>query len=269
MQDHDQVRREVAEAYARAVSASPPAACGAGPRKGRAVRFAGYPEEALRDLPEVSVVNAFGCGNPLSIADVRPGQVVLDLGSGAGLDVLLAARAVGPKGRAIGVDMTGPMIETARRAIAAAGMSQAEIREGLIEDLPVASASVDHVISNCVINLSPEKDRVFREIARVLRPGGNLRISDLVVEDLPERLHQDAALWSSCLAGAISEERYLQGLRDAGLEDVRVAGRIVYDRAQLEAMAGAISGELVGRVWSALFTARKPAAQPCRPSPSP
>ena len=271
MQDHDQARQDVAQAYAKAVQATTSAACCGGAGKGRAVRFAGYEEQALQDLPESSVVNAFGCGNPLAFSQVQPGDTVLDLGSGAGIDLLLAARAVGPEGRAIGVDMTDEMIQVARQAIQDAGVEHAEVRKGIIEALPVDTDSVDWVISNCVVNLSPEKDRVFAEIARVLKPGGRMRISDLVVEEMPEWMREDRRLYASCLGGAIREADYLDGLRRAGLVDVQVTERIVYDEAQLAAIVGdAAAGDtcsasalpelLGGRVWSAMIVARKPDA---------
>ena len=281
MSDRDRVRREVSRAYARAVTAPAPQSCCGATHKGQAVQVAGYREEELRELPEHSVVNAFGCGNPLAFSDVRKGDVVLDLGCGAGIDLLLAARKVGPSGRVIGVDMTDEMLESARRAVREAGFPNVEVRAGLIEDLPVDTASVDWVISNCVINLSPEKDRVFAGIARVLKPGGRMRVSDIVVRDLPVAVREDPLLYSSCLGGAISEEEYVLGLQRAGLVDVEIRERIVYDALQLETVARSESrcdeqvgepcvappvGESVrelaealeGEVWSALVVARKP-----------
>ena len=200
----DEIRTSVRESYARAVTAG--SGCCGGEQKGVAVQSAGYTAEELAALPDEAVVNAFGCGNPLAFAGVREGETVLDLGSGAGIDLLLAARRVGPSGRVIGVDMTGEMIARARENVAAAGLGNVEVRQGLIEALPVADASVDWVISNCVINLSPEKEKVFAEIARVLRPGGRVSISDIVAEGLPEWARQSAAAYSACLSGAIPED---------------------------------------------------------------
>jgi SAM-dependent methyltransferase len=184
------------------------------------------------------VVNSFGCGNPLAFSEVRSGQVVLDLGSGAGIDLLLAAKKVGTDGKAIGVDMTDEMIAKARENIAAAGLTNAEVRKGIIEELPVDDASVDWAISNCVINLSPEKPKVFAEIARVLKPGGTMLVSDIVAEDLPAEITENRHLYSSCLAGAISEEAYLSGLREAGLTGVEVIDRLFYDTTQLRTFIG-------------------------------
>ena len=172
-------------------------------------------------------VPSFGCGDPLALADVRPGQTVLDLGSGAGHDLLLAADAVGPTGRVIGVDMTDAMLEAARRHCA--GRPNIELRKGFIESLPVDDASVDWVISNCVINLSPGKERVYREIRRVLKPDGRFSISDIVGRNLPASLKADQAAWNACVAGAIPEEEYVAGLRSAGLIDVEVADRRPYE----------------------------------------
>ena len=243
----------------------------------------GLPEE-LATLPDDAVVNAFGCGNPTAFTGVKEGDVVLDLGSGAGIDILLAARKVGPTGRAIGIDMTDEMISKANENIAASGLTNAEVRKGIIEDLPVEDSSVDWVISNCVINLSPEKDKVFAEIARVLKPGGRMLVSDIVVEELPQWARESSQLYSSCVAGAISEEQYIQGLNDAGLGDVEVIDRVIYDSNQLEAfinselkddgtgsgccgsgdasgftpdMAKTIATEMSGKVWSAVFRATK------------
>jgi ubiquinone/menaquinone biosynthesis C-methylase UbiE len=220
------------------------------------------------------VVNSFGCGNPLAFSEVKPGDVVLDLGSGAGIDLLLAAKKVGRTGRVIGVDMTDAMLDKARENIAAAGLENVEVRKGIIENLPVESASVDWVISNCVINLSPEKSKVFAEIARVLKLGGRMLVSDIVAEELPEEIAGNRQLYSSCLAGAISEAAYLEGLRQAGLTDVEVRDRLVYDVEQIEAFIGSelqtgcCGGQgnlakkwaplLAGKVASVKVAARKP-----------
>ncbi len=216
---------------------------------------------------------SFGCGNPLAFAGVRAGDTVLDLGCGAGLDLLLAAEKTGATGRVIGIDMTDEMITAARENAARAGFDNIDVRQGLIEDLPVENESVDWVISNCVINLSPDKPAVFREIARVMRPGAHFSISDIVVSELPDWIRESAAAWSACVAGAISEEEYVEGLRAAGLQEVEVAERLVYDASQLKAIlsedipgldldcdqiAGLLE-EHAGKVWSAKFTGRKPA----------
>lgn len=284
MTEQEDIRQSVSAAYAKAVT-SPPGqggcCCNAAAPKGVVAKLAGYTREELEALPPEAVVNSFGCGNPLAFSDVQEGQVVLDLGSGAGIDVLIAAKKVGPTGRAIGIDMTDEMIAKANENIAASGLTQVEVRKGIIEDMPVESDTVDWVISNCVINLSPDKPKVFGEIARVLRSGGRMLVSDIVVHDLPEEIRRNQALYSSCVAGAISEEEYLDGLRQAGLVDVEVRERIVYDAAQLEAfitselpdsdaalaccggspgdgMAARIAAALAGKVWSAKFHARKP-----------
>jgi len=236
--NHDDKRRSVSEDYARAVK-SPSSSCCCSPvPKGVIAKLAGYTDDEVAALPVEAVVNSFGCGNPLAFSEVRPGDVVLDLGSGAGIDLLLAAKKVGRAGKVIGVDMTDAMIEKARENISAAGLTNVEVRKGIIEDLPVETASVDWVISNCVINLSPEKPRVFAEIARVLKPGGRMVVSDIVAEDLPAEIASNRRLYSSCLAGAIGEQAYLDGLRQAGLTDVEVKDRMVYDTAQIEAFIG-------------------------------
>ena len=274
----DDVRRDVSKAYAEAVTApAKKGCCGSPPpQKGVAVKLAGYSSDELSALPEEAAVNSFGCGNPVALAGLGTGEAVLDLGSGAGIDLLLAAKKVGPQGRVIGVDMTDAMIAKANENIRAAKLTNVEVRKGLIEDMPVESDSVDWVISNCVINLSPEKKKVFREIARVLKPGGRMLVSDIVAKDLPEEVRQATDLYSSCISGAISEEEYLAGLRDAGLVEVEVRERLVYDADQLEGLAasdfesgcGCAGGKaqllslartLAGKVWSAKVYARKPA----------
>ncbi|MCL2778246.1 MAG: arsenite methyltransferase [Polyangiaceae bacterium] len=273
---HDDKRKNVSEDYARAVK-EPSAGCCCSSKttpKGVVAKLAGYSDEEVMALPAEAVVNSFGCGNPLAFSAVKPGDVVLDLGSGAGIDLLLAAKKVGRTGRVIGVDMTDAMLDKARENIAAAGLENVEVRKGIIENLPVESASVDWVISNCVINLSPEKSKVFAEIARVLNPGGRMLVSDIVAEALPEEIAGNRQLYSSCLAGAIAEAAYLEGLRQAGLTDVEARDRLVYDVEQIEAFIGSelqigcCGGQgslakkwaplLAGKVASVKFVARKP-----------
>ena len=191
----------------------------------------GYTPEQLAALPEGADLG-LGCGNPLAYAAVRPGETVLDLGSGAGIDAFLAAREVGPSGRVIGVDMTPAMIERARRNSAAAGVRNVEFRLGEIERLPVADAEVDVVISNCVINLSPEKAQVFREALRVLRPGGRLLVSDLVsLAEPAEEIRQSAEALVGCVAGASLRDDYLELMRGAGFQDVEVVAQGTYGSA--------------------------------------
>jgi len=274
----NEVRQEVSRNYAEAVSRPAPGSCCGGSasvQKGAVVALGGYSNSELSAIPEEAVVNSFGCGNPVALAGLAEGEVVLDLGSGAGIDLFLAAKKVGPTGRIIGVDMTDAMIAKANENIRHGRYTNVEVRKGIIEALPVESASVDWVISNCVINLSPEKPRVFREIARVLRPGGRMLVSDIVAKDLPQEIRQSSALYSSCIAGAISEDEYLASLRSVGLVDVEVRARLVYDADQLEGIAGsesesvcgcgmgkaelaAFARTLAGRVWSAKIYARKP-----------
>ncbi len=182
-----------------------------------------YSIEEQGELPDQAVLASLGCGNPLAVASLEPGETVLDLGSGGGIDVLLSARRVGPTGRAYGVDMTDEMLELARRNAREAGATNVEFLRGRIEDLPLPAASVDVVISNCVVNLSTDKPAVFAEIARVLRPGGRIGITDVVAEDhlTPE---QRAARGShvGCIAGALTFAEYRAGLEAAGLTDVTV-----------------------------------------------
>jgi arsenite methyltransferase len=182
----------------------------------------GYSEEARQSVPSGADLG-LGCGNPLAIASLKLGERVLDLGSGAGFDALLAAQAVGPNGRVIGVDMTAGMVAKARRNAGAAGLSNVDFRLGEIEHLPIADASVDVILSNCVINLSPDKPAVFREAFRVLAPGGRLAISDIVaVLPLPDVLQQDLAAYTGCVAGAAPIADIERMLVDAGFERVRI-----------------------------------------------
>jgi SAM-dependent methyltransferase len=272
--DEDAIRKRVAESYGRIADAEPD--CCQRRSQDTTVHLFAYDSQEVVELPAAAVMRSCGCGNPASVSDLQLADVVLDLGCGAGIDLLLTARKVGPEGRVIGVDMTDAMVEQARANVAAAGLSNVDVRRGFIEALPVATESVDWVISNCVINLSPNKPRVFAEIARVLKPGGRLRIADIVAEDLPEWVRSSNGLYDSCVAGTISEAEYVAGLRAAGLTRVSVGGRFVYDRQQLygiatgalasSAEANRVADALVGRVWSVYFSASKPTQRTRGPS---
>ena len=234
--DAKKIREEVKKTYAEAISRKNLSCCGNFKETccSTKAKDIGYGEKELNNFLADSNITTFGCGNPLAFSEVREGDVVLDLGPGAGLDLLIAARKVGPSGQVIGVDMTEEMISKAEENIKAAGVNNVEVRKGLIEDLPVKSSSVDWVISNCVINLSPEKEKVFSEISRVLKPGGRMVVSDMVGENIPEWLRKNKNLYSACISGVISEKEYLSGLRKAGLEKVKVSERKTYQSDELE-----------------------------------
>jgi arsenite methyltransferase len=198
--------------------------CGPDPEADVASFGAGlYDAEDQAGLPDAAKLASLGCGNPTAVAELREGETVLDLGSGGGIDVLLSARRVGPTGRAIGLDMTDEMLELARRNAAEAGVDNVEFLAGTIEDVPLPDHSVDVVISNCVINLSTDKPRVFAELARVLRPGGRVGVSDIVAEDrLSSAERAERGSHVGCVAGALSVSEYRQHLADVGLTDVEV-----------------------------------------------
>jgi arsenite methyltransferase len=182
-----------------------------------------YDSEAQGDLPEAAVLASLGCGNPTAVAELREGEVVLDLGSGGGIDVLLSAKRVGPGGLAYGVDMTDEMLDLARRNAAEAGIANAHFLKGEIEDIPLPSESVDVVISNCVVNLSTDKPSVLHEIFRVLRPGGRIGISDVVAEDrLSPAQRAERGSYVGCIAGALSKGEYEKGLADVGFDEISV-----------------------------------------------
>jgi SAM-dependent methyltransferase len=223
----------------------------------------GYTQEDLAAAPAGADLG-LGCGNPLALATVSPGEVVLDLGSGGGFDVFLAAARVGPTGRVIGVDLTPEMIEKARSNAAAAGYTNVEFRLGDIESLPAEDNSVDLVISNCVLNLVPDKPKAFREIVRVLKPGGGVAISDIVLDGpLPDSRRGSRDAYCSCVSGAIGRAEYLEGLEAAGLQDIQLVSAA--DAAYL--LAGDCCGEeldeseLRGVVTSLHVTAKKPASE--------
>jgi arsenite methyltransferase len=194
---------------------------------GAATRF--YSAEELAGLPDTVTDASLGCGNPIALAELQPGEVVLDLGSGGGIDCFLAAKRVGPQGRVIGLDMTTDMIRLARRNARKVGAKNVDFRYGEMEEIPLPDESVDVIISNCVINLSPDKDAVFREAYRVLRPGGRICVSDTVVDgDLPRAIREQLDAWAACISGALDESVYLDKIRAAGFERVAVVSR---DRA--------------------------------------
>ena len=230
----------------------------------------GYSEEDLEQAPEGANLG-LGCGNPVALASLREGEVVLDLGSGAGFDSFLAAERVGPTGRVIGVDMTAEMLDKARENAKKSGRANVEFRLGEIEHLPVADSSVDVILSNCVINLSPDKAEVFAEAFRVLRPGGRLMVSDIVLTaPLPAPLAESALLYSSCVAGALLKTEYLGHIVGAGFTEIAVQGETVFppDLIVSEPELAAFLGEderasIEKSIVSIKVGARKPAGCTC------
>jgi SAM-dependent methyltransferase len=226
--------------------------------------------DEVADLPPAAVLASLGCGNPTALAELRPGETVLDLGSGGGLDVLLSARRVGPTGFAYGLDMTDEMLALARRTAAERGVTNVRFLKGEIEHIPLPDASVDVVISNCVINLSADKAQVLREAGRVLKPGGRFAVSDVVVQgELPAELRQTMELWAGCIAGALEERTYRQFLADAGFADIGVEVTRVYaaqDLAASQCCGDSLASERSfaelaasgGRLVSAFVRATKP-----------
>lgn len=227
-----------------------------------------YPIELLSTLPEGESATSYGCGDPITLASLQPGQTVLDLGSGAGLDCFFAARKVGEAGRVIGVDMTPEMIERSTASAARLGLPNVEFRQGFIEELPVESDSVDVTISNCVINLSPDKRSVFAEIFRALKPGGRLAVSDIVTDGpLPEPVKKSLSAWAGCVAGAVEAADYIAIMEAVGFRDISVVP-VYFDRQTVdEALADladlaelkTLDREQVHKsVFSAKITAWKP-----------
>ena len=210
----------------------------------------GYTAEELTSIPAEANMG-LSCGNPTATANLRPGEMVVDLGSGGGLDVFLAAKMVGPAGRAIGIDMTSAMIERARANAEAGGYANVEFLQSTIDRIPLPDASVDCVISNCVLNLAPDKAAVFREIARVLRPGGRVAVSDIALKhELPEAVAQSMAAYVGCIAGAIRIDDYRAGLQAAGFAHVQIvdSGADLNAYAQVESQAGCCSPAIDGAV---------------------
>jgi ubiquinone/menaquinone biosynthesis C-methylase UbiE len=232
--EEKKIKKKVREGYAKIAKqettccGSIEVCCGKANSPEEISKTIGYTEEQLQSVPEGANLG-LGCGNPTAIASLQPGEVVLDLGSGAGFDCFLAANKVGPTGKVIGVDMTPEMLHKARENAKKAGYTTVEFRRGEIEKLPVEDASVDVVISNCVINLSPDKKKVFEETFRVLKSGGRLAVSDIVLlKDLPEKIKDSVEAYVGCISGAILKDQYLQLIKDAGFIDVTVTDESSY-----------------------------------------
>ena len=223
--------------------------CGCGsPGTDAALRI-GYSEEDLRSIPGASSMG-LGCGNPVALACLKKGETVLDLGSGGGIDVFLAAKKVGSKGKAIGIDMTEEMVNRARATASKHGYDNVEFHLGEIENLPIEDDSMDVVMSNCVVNLSPDKEKVFREAYRVLKPGGRIMISDLVTEgQLPDKIRKSLDAWAGCVAGALEKSQYLDAIRRAGFKNVKIVSESTYNMD--------ISRELNGKITSVQVVAFK------------
>jgi len=227
-----------------------------------------YPEDLLATLPGGESAVSYGCGDPITLASLQPGQTVLDLGSGAGLDCFFAAKKVGETGKVIGVDMTLEMIERAQGSAKRMNIQNVEFRQGYIEELPVDSNTVDVIISNCVINLSPIKEKVFAETFRVLKPGGKLAVSDIVTDgELPESIRKSLSAWAGCVAGAVDAKEYIGMMKSVGFTDISIAP-VFFDKETVDAaiddMKDVVELKSISRdevykaVYSAKITAYKP-----------
>ncbi len=227
-----------------------------------------YDNSQTSILPESAVRASLGCGNPTALAQLKPGEIVLDLGSGGGIDVLLSARRVGPDGKAYGLDMTDDMLALARENQKKSGIDNVEFLKGEIENIPLPDNSVDVIISNCVINLSADKARVLREAFRVLKPGGRLAVSDVVVRgEVPEEIRRSLLLWVGCIAGALSEEDYVSQLAAAGFTSTEIEPTRVYSVEDARTVLSgqgidvdAIAPQVEGKFMSAFIRAQKPSA---------
>src|SRR5215212_8058032 len=195
-----------------------------------------YPADLLATLPEGESTISYGCGDPITLASLQPGQTVLDLGSGAGLDCFFAAKKVGETGYVIGVDMTPEMIERARSSAQRLDIQNVEFRQGYLEDLPVEANTVDVIISNCVINLSPDKSKVFAEAIRVLKPGGKLAVSDIVTDGpLPDAIKKSLSAWAGCVAGAVESNEYIEMMKLVGSRDISIVP-VFFDKATVDSV---------------------------------
>jgi SAM-dependent methyltransferase len=264
----DTVREKYGQAALRVVAGEGNSCCGGAAFDGCCDPITSnlYGEGETAELPEEAVLASLGCGNPTALAELREGETVLDLGSGGGIDVLLSARRVGPTGKAYGLDMTDEMLALARENQRKAGVENVEFLKGEIESIPLPDASVDVIISNCVVNLSGDKPRVLAEAFRVLKPGGRFAVSDVVVRgEVPPEVKRSMELWVGCIAGALEESEFRRLLTEVGFEGVEIEPTRIYRvedaRAFLESAgldADAIAPQVEGRFMSAFVRATKP-----------
>ncbi len=271
MEDQNSVKERVRKRYAREaerVLKNPGKAscCGGSTSCGDPITSNLYMDDEKAELPEDAVWASLGCGNPTALAELKPGETVLDLGSGGGIDVLLSARRVGPTGKAYGLDMTDEMLTLARQNQHQAGVDNVEFLKGEIENIPLPDNAVNVIISNCVINLSADKGRVMREAFRVLKPGGRFAVSDVVVRgEMPADIQQRLELWAGCIAGALGESDYRSKLSAAGFEQIEIQPTRIYTAEDAKAVLAGnedlekVAQALHGKFMSAFIRARKPA----------
>jgi len=267
----DIVKEKYGEAAKRAASGGGSSCCGASPASAAnscdPISSNLYGESEAATIPEAAMRASLGCGNPTALAQLQPGETVLDLGSGGGIDVLLSARRVGPSGKAYGLDMTTEMLALAEENKLKSGLTNVEFLCGEIENIPLPDNSVDVIVSNCVINLSADKDRVLREAFRVLKPGGRFAVSDVVVRgEVPLEIRRSIELWVGCVAGALGDDEYQGKLRAAGFEQIEIEPTRIYkveDAKEFLKAAGidaeAIAPQVEGKFASAFIRAKKPA----------
>jgi len=265
----DAVKQRYGEAALHAQTAKS-TCCGSTSGCGDPITSGLYSIEEGREVPELALKASLGCGNPTALAELKAGQTVLDLGSGGGIDVLLSARRVGPTGKAYGLDMTDEMLSLARANQQAAGITNVEFLKGEIENIPLPDNSVDVIISNCVINLSAEKERVLREAFRVLRPGGRIAVSDIVVKgEVPAEIRSNVEMWIGCIAGALRDTEYVEKLTSAGFQNVEIEPTRIYDMEDAKQFldgqgidAACLATRFEGRFMSAFIRGNKPVAAP-------
>jgi 2-polyprenyl-3-methyl-5-hydroxy-6-metoxy-1,4-benzoquinol methylase len=279
MQSTTNIKEVVKEKYGQAalrVASGGSSCCGAAPADSHCpdpITGNLYQAGEIAQVPEMAVTASLGCGNPTALAELKPGEIVLDLGSGGGIDVLLSARRVTPGGKAYGLDMTDEMLALANENKRKSGLENVEFLKGEIEKIPLPDASIDVIISNCVINLSANKDRVLAEAFRVLKPGGRFAVSDVVTrgEMLPE-IRKNVLLWVGCVAGALEENEYRTKLRAAGFEQIEIEPTRIYRIEDARAFlvgqgidVDAIASEVDGKFMSAFIRAKKPVQACCGP----